>query len=191
CVGPRGDGYDPGQIMTVDEARTYHALQIRTFARSQADMIGAITMTNTPEVIGLATAAAEADMPVAISFTVETDGLLPTGQTLRDAIDEVDEATGSHPAYYQISCAHPTHFEHVLDTDEAWSKRIRGLRANASKMSHAELDEAEELDQGSPTELAAHYRELRSRHPQITVLGGCCGTDHTHVGAIGRACLGQ
>jgi S-methylmethionine-dependent homocysteine/selenocysteine methylase len=189
CIGPRGDGYDPGQVMTVDQARAYHSMQVRSFAASDADMVSGITMTNVPEAIGLATAAAESNIPVALSFTVETDGALPTGQSLGDAINEVDRATDSYAAYYQINCAHPTHFNDAIIADSDWATRIRGLRANASTMSHAELDEAETLDRGNPAELAEHYSELRRRHPQITVLGGCCGTDHTHVGAIGRSCL--
>jgi S-methylmethionine-dependent homocysteine/selenocysteine methylase len=189
CIGPRGDGYDPGELMTVDQARQYHELQAETFAGTVADMIDAITITNTPEAIGIVKAARDAKMPVVISFTVETDGHLPTGQKLGDAIIAVDEATDGYPEYFQITCAHPTHFDHVLDADQTWIRRLGGLRANASTMSHAELDEAEELDPGDPVELGLAYRNLRDRLPGLTVLGGCCGTNHRHVDAIGRACL--
>jgi S-methylmethionine-dependent homocysteine/selenocysteine methylase len=189
CVGPRGDGYHPGDKMTVEQARTYHALQIRTFRDTAADMVTAITMTYPEEAIGITQAAANADMPVVISFTVETDGALPTGQPLREAIEAVDAATGADPAYYMINCAHPTHFQGVLAQGESWTRRIRGIRANASKLSHAELDEAEQLDSGDPDELAHHYLQLRRSHPQITVLGGCCGTNHHHIHAIATACL--
>jgi homocysteine S-methyltransferase len=189
CVGPRGDGYRPEQVMSIAEAERYHAEQIRVFARTEADMIAAITMTNAEEAIGIVRAADVLDMPVAVSFTLETDGRLPTGQTLKDAIVAVDRATGGTPAYFMINCAHPSHFAGALDTDEPWVTRIRGLRANASRLSHAELDAATELDAGSPIELGRLYRELLLRHPEINVLGGCCGTDHRHVGAIARACL--
>jgi S-methylmethionine-dependent homocysteine/selenocysteine methylase len=127
-------------------------------------------------------------MPVAISFTVETDGRLPTGPSLREAIEQVDDATQAWPAYYMINCAHPTHFERVLAPGEAWTMRIRALRANSSAKSHAELDESTELDEGNPAELAAQYRELVARLPQINVLGGCCGTDARHVREIAAAC---
>jgi S-methylmethionine-dependent homocysteine/selenocysteine methylase len=127
-------------------------------------------------------------MPVVISFTVETDGSLPTGQQLQDAIEAVDAATDAYAAYYMINCAHPTHFAAVLDEGAPWTQRIRGIRANASRLSHAELDEAEELDRGDPDELADHYRTLRQTNDQLTVLGGCCGTDHRHVAAISAAC---
>src|SRR5262245_20808011 len=188
CVGPRGDGYDPGAAMSAEEAQSYHAQQIAVFAEAGADMVTAITMTNANEALGVARAAEAVGMPVAISFTLETDGRLPTGQSLMEAVEELDAASGNAPAYYMINCAHPTHFETTLATDAAWVKRIGGLRANASKRSHTELNEAPDLDDGNPAELGAEYRALLRRHPQINVLGGCCGTDRRHVEAICGAC---
>ena len=189
CVGPRGDGYDPGRFMSAREAQTYHAHQIGAFADAGADMTTAITMTNTNEAIGIARAAAAAKMPSAISFTVETDGHLPTGQPLKDAITQVDAETQSaRPAYYMINCAHPSHFADALEP-APWAQRIRGIRANASRCSHAELDEAEDLDTGDPAELAADYATLRALFPWITILGGCCGTDHRHIAHITQTCL--
>jgi S-methylmethionine-dependent homocysteine/selenocysteine methylase len=188
CIGPRGDGYNPAQLMSEDEAERYHAEQIGVFAQTAADMVTAITMTNVPEAIGVTRAARAAGMPVVISFTVETDGRLPTGDGLKDAIERIDAATDREPAYYMINCAHPSHFEDALAAGEAWAGRLRGLRANASRKSHAELDEAAELDDGDPAELGAQYRALRERLPQLVVLGGCCGTDQRHIGAIASAC---
>jgi S-methylmethionine-dependent homocysteine/selenocysteine methylase len=187
CVGPRGDGYSPDNLMTEQEAERYHAGQIRTFAGTIADMITAITMTYVEEAIGVARAAIAADMPVVISFTVETDGKLPTGQTLKDAIEQVDAATDNGPAYYMINCAHTTHFDGALAAGEEWTKRIRGLRANASRLSHAELDEAVELDDGNPEEFGTQHRDLRSSFSHVNVIGGCCGTDHRHVENVCRA----
>ena len=188
CVGPRGDGYDPGQVMSPTEAAAYHAYQIGVFAEAKADMTTAITMTNASEAIGFVHAAAHVGLPSVVSFTVETDGRLPTGQNLAEAVAEVDAATGSAPAYYMINCEHPTHFESVMSADEEWARRIRGLRANASRRSHQELNDAPDLDAGDPIELANQYRDLLRRHPQITVLGGCCGTDHRHIQSISKAC---
>src|SRR5688572_21470672 len=141
CIGPRGDGYVPGATMTPKEAEDYHSAQIRAFSETEADMVTAITMNYVEEAIGVATAAKAFRMPVAISFTVETDGRLLTGQTLKEAIESVDRATGSAPAYFMINCAHPTHFENALANGEAWTQRIRGIRANASVKSHTELNE--------------------------------------------------
>ena len=187
CIGPRGDGYDPGDVMTVREAEAFHAGQVRVFAQSGADMVTAITMTNVPEAIGVARAAREHSMPVVIAFTVETDGSLPSGETLESAIRAVDAGTGQAPAYYMINCAHPSHFAAVLDGG-SWTRRLGGLRANASRCSHAELDEAEELDEGDPVELGQDYADLLTRCPSINVLGGCCGTDHRHIEQIHIAC---
>jgi S-methylmethionine-dependent homocysteine/selenocysteine methylase len=184
CVGPEGDGYRPAKLLSADAARAYHATQIGTFADTAADMVTAITMTYADEATGVAQAASDAGLPSVISFTLETDGRLPNGQGLGEAIEAVDEATSGAPAYYMINCAHPTHFDDVLGTDEPWRDRILGLRANASMMSHDELDEAEELDDGDPADLGARYAALRPRLPSLNVLGGCCGTDHRHVAAI-------
>ncbi len=191
CVGPRGDGYRPDTLMTPEAAEMYHSPQIASFAHAGADLVTAITMTHVGEAIGVARAARAAGMPVVISFTVETDGRLPSGASLAEAVTEVDEATGSAPAYYMVNCAHPSHFEDVLAVDAPWVRRIRGLRANASRRSHAELDEAEELDDGDPDELGRDYARLRASNPQLTVLGGCCGTDDRHVAAICSACLAE
>jgi homocysteine S-methyltransferase len=187
CVGPRGDGYDPGQVTSALDAEAYHRPQIEAFTAARADMVSAITMTNANEAIGITRAAAKAGLPVVISFTVETDGRLPTGQSLADAICEVDVVTGKAPAYYMINCAHPTHFDKTLG-NEPWTRRVGGLRANASRRSHQELNDSADLDAGSPVELGAEYRELVRRHPQINVLGGCCGTDHRHIECIALAC---
>ncbi len=188
CVGPQDDGYDPDTILSSAEAQRYHATQIGTFADTAADMVTAITMTYAAEAIGVTRAAAEAGIPAAISFTVETDGRLPNGQGLAEAIEEVDSETGGGPAYYMLNCAHPTHFAGVVEGDGPWRERVRGLRANASTLSHAELDEAEELDEGDPQDLGRRYADLRSSLPELTVVGGCCGTDHRHVAEIARAC---
>lgn len=189
CVGPHDDGYSPATMLTAEEAQAYHAEQIGTFADTAADMVTAITMTYAEEAIGVARAAAAAGLLGAISFTLETDGRLPSGQALRDAIEQVDGETGAAPAYFMLNCAHPTHFASVLEPGAAWSERIRGLRTNASTKSHEELDAADELDEGDPAELAERHAELRALLPSVNVLGGCCGTDHRHVGAICAAWL--
>jgi S-methylmethionine-dependent homocysteine/selenocysteine methylase len=189
CVGPQDDGYRPSEALSADAAHDYHATQISTFADTAADMVTAITMTYADEAIGVSRAASDAGLPVAISFTLETDGRLPSGQALGDAIQQVDDDATAAPAYYMINCAHPTHFEDTLANPEAWAERIRGLRANASTKSHAELDEATELDAGDPADLGARYADLRARLPRLNVLGGCCGTDHRHIAAICGAWL--
>jgi S-methylmethionine-dependent homocysteine/selenocysteine methylase len=187
CVGPHDDGYNPTELLTAQAAEDYHSTQIGTFADTAADMITALTMTYTEEAVGVARAAEAAGLPAAISFTVETDGRLPSGQAIGDAIEQVDRETGGSPAYYMINCAHPTNFASVIESVGGWRERIHGLRANASTRSHAELDEADELDAGDPADLAERYASLTAALPNLNVLGGCCGTDHRHVRAICEA----
>jgi S-methylmethionine-dependent homocysteine/selenocysteine methylase len=187
AIGPRGDGYDPGTVMSPTEAEAYHRFQIGIFRDAGADLVSAFTMTNSNEAAGIAQAAKAAEMPCVISFTLETDGRLPTGESLAQAIETVDAATGAGPAYYMINCAHPAHFEHVLDVRSAWMRRLRGLRANTSRCSHAALDAAPELDVGNPVQLGREYAAILRRFPHINVLGGCCGTDHRHVAYISKA----
>jgi S-methylmethionine-dependent homocysteine/selenocysteine methylase len=183
CLGPHDDGYKPAARLSADAAEAYHDAQIATFADAGVDRVTAMTLTYAEEAIGIARAARAHGVPAVIAFTVETDGRLPSGQSLADAIAEVDAAAA--PDFYMINCAHPTHFAHVLG-DEPWVQRIGGLRANASSKSHAELDASPELDEGDPEDLAAHYAGLQL--PRLEVVGGCCGTDHRHVGAIAAAC---
>jgi S-methylmethionine-dependent homocysteine/selenocysteine methylase len=183
CVGPRGDGYEPSNRMSVEDAERYHRPQISTFRKTEADMVTAITMNYVEEAIGITRAAMREAMPVVISFTVETDGRLPSGESLAEAIGAVDQATGYYPAYYMINCAHPVHFAEKL-VGAPWLERIRGLRANASTKSHAELNESAELDIGDPVDLGIRHAELVERLDHLNVFGGCCGTDDRHVDAI-------
>lgn len=188
CVGPRGDGYIPVNTMTVEEAQKYHSAQIEIFSQTPVDMISAITMNYAEEAIGITHAAGAVDLPAVISFTVETNGKLPSGMSLKEAIEQVDKSTSKPPLYFMINCAHPTHFSYQLQEgkNEPWTNRIKGLRANASCKSHAELDEATELDRGNPQELGKEHKKLKEVFKQLNVFGGCCGTDEAHVLAIAR-----
>ncbi|MBW0147178.1 homocysteine S-methyltransferase family protein [Marinobacter arenosus] len=190
CIGPRGDGYRADNRMTATEARDYHADQIGSFALSTADCVTAVTMNYVEEGSGIALAARDQGIPAVISFTVETDGRLPSGETLDEAIALVDEVSGGYPAYYMVNCAHPSHFESSLAEMEHID-RIRGIRANASRCSHAELDEAEKLDDGDPEEFGLDYRRLLNHFPNINVVGGCCGTDQRHIEQISLRLIGR
>jgi S-methylmethionine-dependent homocysteine/selenocysteine methylase len=184
AIGPRGDGYIAGSRMSSQEARDYHRAQIETFAGTDADLVAAFTMNYVEEAIGIVEAAKAAAIPVAISFTLETDGCLPSGDSLEHAIVRTDQETNRYAAYFMINCAHPTHFRHVLEGGGDWLQRIRGVRANASKRSHAELNDSPDLDAGDPLALGGEYRELRALLPKLAVVGGCCGTDDRHVDAL-------
>ena len=184
-IGPRGDGYAPEATLAAHEAEDYHTKQIQWLAETEVDMLTATTFTQSDESIGVVRAAQKAGVPIVVSFTVETDGKLPTGQSLGGAIDAVDEATDSGAAYYMVNCAHPDHFSHVLE-DSTWARRILGIRCNASRRSHAELDESETLDDGDPVQLATQYAEIRKTMPWLSVFGGCCGSDFRHIAEIAK-----
>jgi homocysteine S-methyltransferase len=185
-MGPRGDAYRPEAEIAMEAAEEYFTEQLGWIAATEADMVTALTFNQAGEAAGLARAARAAGLPAVVSFTVETNGALPTGQMLSDAIKQVDDATEGYPSYFMINCAHPDHFAGVLQ-DAPWARRIRGVRANASRRSHAELDSAPELDSGDPHELAGQYRELADLMPWLNVFGGCCGSDLRHVTEIARA----
>ena len=187
AVGPRGDGYRIDVTMSADEAAEYHSFQIAVLAETPVDVVTAMTMCYAEEAIGIVIAAREQRLPVVISYTVETDGRLPSGVPLGEAIETTDAATDAYALHYMVNCAHPSHFDAVLDAAAPWISRLRGIRANASTLSHAELDEMEVLDAGDPSDLAQRYVALGSVLPELHIVGGCCGTDHRHVAQIARA----
>jgi len=184
-IGPRSDAYAPSERMSPEEAEAYHCEQIAVFAKTEIDLISGYTVAYPEEAIGMVRAAKTFDLPVVIGFTVETDGRLPIGIGLGDAIELVDQATDQYASYFMINCAHPDHFRSIL-TDDKWMMRLRGIVANASRCSHAELDEAEVLDAGNPAEFGRQLSEIHHAFPQITVFGGCCGTDMRHMSSVVR-----
>ncbi|MCG8524308.1 MAG: homocysteine S-methyltransferase family protein, partial [Pseudomonadales bacterium] len=190
CLGPRGDGYTVQTKMSAEESKSYHNNQIQTFALADADVVTALTMNYIDEALGIVKSAKRYAIPVVISFTVETDGKLPSGDTLEEAIATIDAETNNYTSYYMINCAHPEHFKDVLKENSGWKKRIQGIRANASTLSHAELDESEILHPGDKCELASRYKEIQESLPGIRVVGGCCGTDHHHIEEICKSVFG-
>jgi S-methylmethionine-dependent homocysteine/selenocysteine methylase len=188
CIGPKGDAYRTNQDLTAESAQAYHTEQIQTFKTAGVDIVTALTLNTTDEAIGIAKASAEVGIPSVISFTIEKDRKLRSGETLKQAIELVDAATSSAPAYYMINCSHPVDFGPALSS-APWANRIRGLRANASSLDHGTLCQLGHLEEGNPDELASQYVDLRTAHPKMNVFGGCCGTDYVHVEKIGRALL--
>ena len=184
CIGPRGDGYSPDNKMSIKMAEEYHSVQIKTIADTNADLVSALTVNYNEEAIGILNEAKKNNIPVVISYTVETDGKLPSGESLEEAIIYLDNITDNYVSYFMINCAHPDHFVNVLDPDSNWTNRIKGIRANASCKSHSELDESETLDEGDKEQLARRYKHLKTLLPNLNIIGGCCGTDHTHMEEI-------
>lgn len=190
CIGPRGDACAGGSAVTATGARDYHAPQVQSLAGTEVDLVTALTLTDPAEAVGVVRAARDADLPVVVSFTVGTDGRLPDGTSLGDAVRAVDDATGGGAAYFMVNCAHPDHLAPAVQADADWWPRVQGFRANASRLSHAELDEARELDDGDPVELAGQLTALH-RQARLRVLGGCCGTDVRHIAALVEALRAQ
>jgi S-methylmethionine-dependent homocysteine/selenocysteine methylase len=189
-IGPRSEAYAPSFLMTADEAEQYHSAQLQTLSDTAVELVTALTLSYVEEAIGIVRAARAAGLPIAVSFTLETDGRLASGQTLGGAIEQVDAETDGTPLLYMINCAHPSHFAGALAEGGPWLERLRGLRANASSLSHAELDEADDLDDGDPADLGERHAVLRGTLPRLAILGGCCGTDIRHVTHICDAWLG-
>lgn len=188
-VGPRGDGYVPDSIMTIVEAKEFHSLNIGGLSSGGAELIQALTINYWQEAAGIVLAAKDVSLPVTISFVVETDGKLVHGMALQEAIQNVDEATNGYATHFGINCAHPTHFSSTLaDMDTNSCARIKQIRVNASKCTHAELDEAEELDCGDVEGLAKEVAHLKLKHG-LTTVGGCCGTDNRHIEAMAKSIL--
>jgi homocysteine S-methyltransferase len=185
-IGPTSDAYAPEDRVGAKKAEQYHARQLGWLAETEVDMVSGVTFPRTDEAVGFVRAAQSTGLPVVISFTVETDGCLPTGRPLGDAIRLVDDSTAGAAAYFTVNCAHPDHFFHVFDGSD-WTRRIRGLRCNASRLSHAELDECEILDDGNPEEMGGQYRDILEKMPWLNIFGGCCGSDLRHVTQIVRA----
>lgn len=183
-IGPRGDGYVESEKMTIDQARAYHRAQIEILAETGADVVKGLTMNYLEEAAGIVLAAREVGIAVIASFTVETDGCLCNGMPINQAMEELDRLTDSYATHLMINCAHPSHFMARVDEGGEWTRRIGGYRGNASALSHEELDNSTELDEGNRQELSRGYRLLAQKLPKLKVIGGCCGTDHTHLAAI-------
>jgi S-methylmethionine-dependent homocysteine/selenocysteine methylase len=181
AVGPRGDGYVAGERADPDEAARYHLAQVEALAAAGVDVVAAYTLTGAEEGLGITRAARRAGVPVLVGFTVETDGRLPDGTPLREAVSRVEAEEA--PDGFVVNCAHPTHIAPALEGGE-WLSRIVQVNPNASTLSHAELDAADELDAGDLGLLASSYDVLRARLPALAVVGGCCGTDTRHVAAL-------
>jgi S-methylmethionine-dependent homocysteine/selenocysteine methylase len=176
CVGTRKNSCHPSDLMTAIEAEEYHFPQVVTFADTEADLVTAAAMTDAEEAIGIVRAAQFMRMPVTVTFVVETDGKLPTGQTLGEAIARVDGETDQAPLYYGIHCQLTSHFTELFGCDMPWFERVRCIRAAKP-------------DNYSLEELGDRFRSLVRKHPHLNILGGCRGTDTHHVETICLATL--
>ncbi|MDX2274422.1 MAG: homocysteine S-methyltransferase family protein [Hyphomonadaceae bacterium] len=184
CVGPRGDAYSLNRTITAEEAEDYHAVQIETLKRAGVDLISAMTFNNIEEAVGVARAAAKANMPLTVSFTLDSTHRLKSGPSLKQAIEQTDARAGdARPAFYGVNCSHPVEFEPALEPGD-WIKRVRSLRPNASAKEKVELCKIGHLEDGDPVEFGEQMGDLARRYPHIDVWGGCCGTWERHLDHI-------
>ncbi|MDJ0640581.1 MAG: homocysteine S-methyltransferase family protein [Paracoccaceae bacterium] len=182
CIGPRFDPYADIPSMSAESARRYHSAQLAALKDTSVDLVTAYTFNRLSEAAGCISAARDIDMPIVMSLVVETDGCLADGTKLVDAVDAIDAETDGAALFFMVNCAHPLHFAEALDAHP----RLMGIVSNASSCSHAELDEAETLDEGDPEQLGRETAEIIRRNPSIRVFGGCCGTDMRHLASMAR-----
>ena len=186
CIGPRGDAYGTGGEITVDEAEDYHSLQLQNLDGTAADMAVAATFNNIPEAIGVIRAASEKGMPIGVSLTLTPEGRLRSGPSLREAIENVDEATDGRAAWFGTNCSHPLEFEPALYDAGPWLERLRYIRPNAARMDKIALCSLGHLEDGDPVELGEQMGEVARRLPNADIIGGCCGTDERHLSEIAK-----
>lgn len=181
CIGPRGDAYSLNQTMTEEEAEEYHSFQLAGLKAAGVDLAMAMTFNNVPEAVGIARAAARADLPLEISFTLDSNHRLKSGPSLKSAIETVDFLAGEdRPDFYGINCSHPLEFSPALEPG-TWTRRIRSLRPNAAMMDKQSLCALGHLEEGDPVSLGSLMGMLARGHPHVDMWGGCCGTWDKHL----------
>jgi homocysteine S-methyltransferase len=184
-IGPRGDAYNANHSITENEAQDYHSVQLETLKSTDIDLVSALTFNSIPESIGVARAAADLNIPLCISLSLDSSSKLNTGPTLGEAIETIDAATKSSAAFYMINCVHPLEYAPALKA-ESWMKRIRGVRPNASVMDKMSLCKIGHLEDGNPIELGQQVGDLIHRYPHMDIYGGCCGTWDAHLDQIAQ-----
>jgi S-methylmethionine-dependent homocysteine/selenocysteine methylase len=190
-VGPLRDAYeDSSDEVSIDSARAVYRHQIRTLVEEGVEIISLMTVTNLNEAIAVIEVAKEMNIPVAVSFSLESDGKLLSGLSLENAIQTVDEATDGYTTYFGINCVHPTRILQPLENmDLEVRQRIGLIRGNASLKTHEELDNSDTLDRGHIPTFVSALKKVLVLLPGIKVVGGCCGTDEEHLTAIAQQLL--
>lgn len=185
-TGPRGDAYSLNKSITAEEAEDYHSFHTEVVKRAGVSFTSAVTFNSVPEAIGAARAAAKLDMPIYISFTLDSNHRLKSGPSLKEAIETVDREAGvAKPDFYGLNCSHPLEFEPALEPGD-WIKRVRSLRPNASAKDKMELCTIGHLEDGDPVDLGLRMGALARRYPHIDIWGGCCGTWDKHLNQIAK-----
>ncbi|MGF7162328.1 S-methylmethionine-dependent homocysteine/selenocysteine methylase [Rhodoligotrophos appendicifer] len=192
-IGPRRDGYDPAEAPSPEVARAYHSIQAEMLAELGVDLLYAPTFASAAELEGVAAAMAAAGLPYALAPIIDAGARMLDGTPLAEAIARIDARVKPAPQHYLIGCVHPTLFREAYQNGPsltaAVAGRIAGLKANASTLPPDQLDRLDHLEAGLPQLFGEQMADLHRRYG-LTVLGGCCGTDHRHIRAIAEALLG-
>jgi len=189
-IGPSGDAYTPEEALPLAEAEQFHTPQLEALAEAQVDFLYAATLPALSEAQGIATAMAKLGLPYVLSFVIRRDGTLLDGTPLAQAIETIDDTTPQSPTGYAVNCVHPTVFINGLAALEQQRptlvKRILSYQANTSARDPKELDGLGELETEKPEVLAELMLRAHQRF-RTPFLGGCCGTDTSHIECLASA----
>ncbi len=180
-IGPMGDAYRPDQALSRHTAREFHRQQIDSLVEARPDFLQASTLPAFTEAAGIADAMADTGMCYILSFVILENGSLLDGTPLSTAISNIDDTVSRAPIGYAINCVHPDTACSGLKAEISGLKnRIIGFFGNTSARTPEELDGLAALETEDP-ELFSCSIENLTRQFSIPVVGGCCGTDHTHI----------
>ena len=193
-MGCVGDAYTGQGSLEADEAETVHRWQAKHLAESGLDFLYAGIMPTLPEALGMARAMASTGLPYIISFTICRAGTLIDGTSIDAAIEHIDSHTDQPPALYMTNCVHPSIVYEALsqpmNQTERVAARFKGVQANTAALDYSAMDGAQELITADPETLAEAMLRL-CKDKGLSVFGGCCGTDGSHIEAIARRIAGK
>jgi S-methylmethionine-dependent homocysteine/selenocysteine methylase len=186
-MGCGGDAYKATEFLHPTKAKEFHSWQANLFTQAGVDFLYAGIMPTLPEVIGMAMAMEQTELPYIISFMVRDTGRLLDETTINDAIEKVDSSVKRKPVCYMTNCVHPTVLYKALN----WSfnqtslvkQRFRGIQANTSTLPPEQLDNSTDLKCSDCLELAQAMHKL-TEILTLKIIGGCCGTNNTHISKI-------
>lgn len=178
-IGCKNDCYLPEEAPSTEEARVFHHWQIGELASSGVDFLIAVTLPSVDEAAGIALAMEATSLPYIISFVIGADGKVLDGTELQAAIEFVDSKVQAKPLGYFINCSYPT-FIQTDGLSKEGSQRFIGIQANASSLTHAELEGSNEVQSENVSEWGDSMMRL-NKELGVKILGGCCGTDEKHL----------
>ncbi len=178
-IGCKNDSYKPWEALTTSESEKFHRWQVNHLAQADVDFLIGVTLPNVGEAIGIAKSMENTGTPYMLSFVIDRNGLVLDGTSLWDAVNKIDSITTVKPLCYMVNCSYPT-FLHAKEQPGELFIRLLGIQANSSSLDHADLDGSAELHTESVAEWGEEMLKLNKNYG-MKILGGCCGTDDTHI----------